>query len=201
MRVDCWTDEDLSKLKEYAAAGLSASRIGIRLNRTRNAVLGKLFRIGQPLPQKHDSRWTKILGLAAWAMAERGEGNQVIAEQLGNGITAKDVAVKVNNMRQQKRLRSERQVRYKAAKPRPPVVAHPLPRRRIVRLPVAPQPIGVRYLDLQPHQCKWPLGGDYDRPEFWCGAPAESDSVPYCSPHCAMAYRPTDTTVRPSPTW
>ena len=73
-----------------------------------------------------------------------------------------------------------------APKPRKPIP--------VLRLPVAAQPVKVRLWDLGPGQCHWPLGADYDPPDWFCGAPAEigvdGRVMSYCSPHCAIAYRP-----------
>lgn len=41
-----WTKEDLETLKQLWTEGVQASVIGIRLGRTRNAVLGKIHRCG-----------------------------------------------------------------------------------------------------------------------------------------------------------
>lgn len=44
-----WTDDRVAALKHHAAAGLSASRIAAEMGVTRNAVIGKLSRMGAQL--------------------------------------------------------------------------------------------------------------------------------------------------------
>lgn len=41
-----WSKSDIKKLEHYWSAGLSASQIGVRLNKPRNAVIGKVHRLG-----------------------------------------------------------------------------------------------------------------------------------------------------------
>lgn len=41
-----WTDEDVAVLRRLHRQGQAASQIAITLRTTRNAVLGKLFRLG-----------------------------------------------------------------------------------------------------------------------------------------------------------
>lgn len=64
----------------------------------------------------------------------------------------------------------------------------------------APEPIiltvscgpegGVPFLDLEPDQCHWPLGGRNDPPEKFCGAPKlKGCRSPYCEVHSAIAGR------------
>jgi len=46
-----WNDERLEKLKKFWEQGLSITQIGIRLGVTRNAVVGKVHRMGLPKRQ------------------------------------------------------------------------------------------------------------------------------------------------------
>jgi len=44
-----------------------------------------------------------------------------------------------------------------------------------------------QFLDLGPHDCRWPVGEVASENFFFCGAPAEAD-YPYCAGHCRRAY-------------
>ena len=71
---------------------------------------------------------------------------------------------------------------------------HPLV-LRIIPMP-APEPAtgGVTFADLEPHQCRFPLGAHHDKPERFCGAPVIKRPIhggrrcPYCEYHYAVAY-------------
>jgi len=43
-----------------------------------------------------------------------------------------------------------------------------------------------RFLDLKHRDCRWPLGGLMEKPEFFCGAPRD-DIKPYCAEHARSA--------------
>ena len=52
-----WTDERIAELKRLHAEGLSAAQIGVRLGFvTRNAVLGKIHRLGLSKPVEKTRR-------------------------------------------------------------------------------------------------------------------------------------------------
>ena len=72
-----WTDERVQKLRDLQAAGLSYSQIAriLGANLTRNAVLGKAYRMGLRCPEKaplHKRRARKRSRQAARAFRERG---------------------------------------------------------------------------------------------------------------------------------
>lgn len=47
MHTDCrWTCKDLKKLRRLVDRGLSATSIGKELNKSKSAVIGKLYRLG-----------------------------------------------------------------------------------------------------------------------------------------------------------
>jgi hypothetical protein len=45
----------------------------------------------------------------------------------------------------------------------------------------------VRLWDLRPNRCRWPLGGLWDRVEFFCGKPADG-GCSYCREHRKRAF-------------
>lgn len=47
-----------------------------------------------------------------------------------------------------------------------------------------------KFLDLKHRDCRWPLGGLMDKPEFFCGAPRD-DIKPYCAEHARLAQADT----------
>jgi hypothetical protein len=49
---------------------------------------------------------------------------------------------------------------------------------------------GVELFDLRIRQCRYPLGGMFERATRFCGCDAPIGS-PYCAVHRAVAYRPS----------
>ena len=46
---------------------------------------------------------------------------------------------------------------------------------------------GVKFENLQPHHCRWPIGDTHDEDFHFCGCKKEPD-IPYCAAHAAKAY-------------
>jgi len=87
-----------------------------------------------------------------------------------------------------------RQAPEKSKKPIP--AAADQPKRQVARSEQAQKPVahterqtqkGVRIWELREGQCKWPIGGLLERPEFFCGAPTSPGS-PWCQVHRAVAF-------------
>jgi GcrA cell cycle regulator len=69
-----------------------------------------------------------------------------------------------------------------AVQPSAPVVQlHPEPSGH------DPESSGVRFEDLQPHHCRWPIGDPHDEDFRFCGC-KKAFGVPYCDRHAAIAY-------------
>lgn len=45
-------------------------------------------------------------------------------------------------------------------------------------------------LDLQMHECRWPLDGTLSATHLFCAEPKAGGGSPYCARHTAMAYVP-----------
>ncbi len=144
-----WSDAHIADLRRlWVDEGHSASIIGEKLGRTRNAVIGKVHRMGFPLRLmgKHSSR--KKPGRKAY----------------NPGAFRKSRA----------RPPELHAARVKPVRPQ----EVPPPEARMVSL-----------MELQPRDCKWPIG-DPVQPSFgFCGA-KQFASFPYCQHHVAMAYLP-----------
>lgn len=172
-----WTDERIAFLKRRWADGLSASQIAVELGGvTRNAVLGKLDRLGA---SERDKGWKRT----------------------GNGATKPRAKYGTYSDGQRARRARER-----AEAGRPMTKAErdaDFPRRQAEaerrRLELADE----RAPDLTPEQrahaktlmqltavtCRWPLG-DPASPDFlFCGDWCDPE-VPYCRAHMRMAYQP-----------
>ncbi len=57
-RCGTWPDERVERMSELRASGLSTAAVGLALGTTKNAVVGKLDRLGMlnnaPVPTLHD---------------------------------------------------------------------------------------------------------------------------------------------------
>lgn len=163
--VGAWTDERVELLKKLWSDGLSASQIAGELgNVTRNAVIGKVHRLGlsgraksstassAPRPRKPAPARTPSHSSGGNAGLTRGAN--ALAPQFEPEIAAE------------------------------PEQAPPLPEDVVV-----PFSERVTIMDLREYMCRWPMG-DPTTPEFrFCGA-RSSTGLPYCAYHARIAYQP-----------
>lgn len=156
-----WTEERDETLRQLQATGLSSSQIGARMDLTRNQVIGRIHRLG-----------IQMGGRGRHATARK---KSVLAPKAPLPATVK-------------------------AKPLPRLRANPVDVNRLkaaeARMAIALQPaeraptVGrVSLLDLQPHQCKFPLGDPRQDGFGFCGAD-RVEGRPYCSKHVAICCSP-----------
>ena len=162
-----WTDERVELLKKLWTDGLSASQIAAELgNVTRNAVIGKVHRLGL-------SGRAKDAKPAASAAARPRKATR--APSAPTPIAPQPhVNSNVNNV-------------VVAPIALQPVVEEP------VMLPdddvAIPMSERVTIMDLRESMCRWPMG-DPTKPEFrFCGARSIT-GLPYCTHHARIAYQP-----------
>lgn len=79
--------------------------------------------------------------------------------------------------------------RYFRSAPQPK--AKPMPMEPAVK----PEARMLSLLDLQAHECKWPIGDPRHDGFGFCGAKSDNDR-PYCRYHGMVAYRPVEVRVR-----
>jgi GcrA cell cycle regulator len=171
-----WTDERVERLKKYRGEGYSASEIGLMLGVTRNAALGKLFRLGLSKPSANARRqWPR-------------ERVEALKQHLEKGLSARETAAAMDasyssvcKIMVRNGLRSA----FKSHAPRSIGSRH--------RWPAAPPPIllppdhkPVSFVDIGPHQCMYVVGEPAGRQTLYCGA----DGYPWCQYHYHIVYRP-----------
>ncbi len=186
-----WDSTALKKLKSLIGKGLSTSEIGRRLGMSKNAVVGKLNRLG----------WNAKAGGVPVAEVETKVTKKTKTEknaETGNKATAvkktdKKAAVKTAEKQTGKRLSVKVEKKSKVvnaldkiadkkvtAEPRvseKSLAAH----QRIIQH-------SLEMANLKPNQCRWPIG-DPDSENFhFCGETVFVGK-PYCYEHCKQAYQ------------
>jgi GcrA cell cycle regulator len=161
-----WTDERVERLKTLWLDGLSASQIAAELGGvTRNAVIGKVHRLGlsgRQKPQVQSSRPSSPPRPKNPAPPRPASPSVRPARPMTIGNTAlkADVSVEIRTQSM------------------PVVEEGPIVFER------------VTILNLTENTCKWPVG-DPGRPDFFfCGRKSDS-GIPYCAHHARIAYQPS----------
>ncbi len=162
-----WTDERVELLRKLWSDGLSASQVAAELGPgiTRNAVIGKIHRLGlaeraktanAPRQRAAKTAAPRQIAAASGATAPRAGGHAV------HGNVALAFA------------------------PQAVVVARATPEQEVV-VPITER---VTLMELRESMCRWPMG-DPTSPEFrFCGGKSPIGGGPYCAHHARVAYQP-----------
>ena len=157
-----WTEERVALLTKLWADGLSASQIAGELgNVTRNAVIGKVHRLG--LSGRAKPTRSSVSRPRRMRTPRRPRGGDIGYSSIGN------TALKVESQP------------FAAARPRP----EPAP---VVEL-VIPKEERKTLLQLTEKTCKWPIGDPSEEEFHFCGR-GPAPSMPYCEHHARIAYQP-----------
>ncbi len=171
-----WTDERIDLLQKLWLQGMSASRIARELANglTRNAVIGKVYRLGlsgRPKEAGAEAGVPQPLHKHATRPPARSSTQRTHARaQGGAAILRGNTALAV------------RPVAYEA-----PAVREDVARHSDVVVPIA-EPVTI--LELRDSMCRWPIGDPTQADFRFCGARKTPGEGPYCSCHAAIAYQP-----------
>lgn len=174
-----WDNATLKKLKALTGKGLSTSEIGKRLGMSKNAVVGKLNRLG----------WnSKAGGVAA-------------AKNTADAKTTKKTEAKKETVKTQKKTGAVKKIAEKKSvgvknstakvasgkkKSEPKESTKTLNKNLAMHQRIIQH--SLEMANLKPNQCRWPIG-DPDSENFhFCGEPVFVGK-PYCYEHCKQAYQ------------
>ena len=184
-----WDNTALKKLKALTGKGLSTSEIGKRLGMSKNAIVGKLNRLG----------WNAKAGGAS--VAGTSEKKTAAVSKKTEEVVEKRATKKVAT----KAVKEEKKVVVKkvAAKAETkPVKAKVEPKKAEEKTSARSTKVSAKDLavhqrivqhslemaNLKPNQCRWPIG-DPDSEHFhFCGETVFVGK-PYCYEHCKQAYQ------------
>jgi GcrA cell cycle regulator len=166
--IGFWNDINTEKAKRGWAEGKSASQIGAEIGCTRNAVIGRIHRLG---------------------LASRAANHRIQTAKTVRARRRKHTLQSVNSRRQQSGAelyasyeayeadRASKLEEYEALKALPDVDV-PIAERR-----------GVK--ELLDKQCRWPIGDPQHKDFHYCNG-TQVPGLPYCAQHCSRAFVPPD---------
>lgn len=200
-----WDNTALKKLKALMGKGLSTSEIGKKLGISKNAVVGKLNRLGWNAKAGATAAKTTTEKKTAKSAAPAPAKKPAVKKTTTNAkptkaTTAKAPAVKPTKATPAKKATTDKSVSVKAvpAKKASAPVKTPAPKAPAKK----PKPLSNKTLamhqriiqhslemaNLKPNQCRWPIG-DPDSENFhFCGETVFVGK-PYCYEHCKQAYQ------------
>jgi len=154
-----WDSSTLKKLKALVAKGLSTSEIGKKIGVSKNAVVGKLNRLG----------WnSKAGGITSDEPVKKAKDKEILKKK---SIKIKEVKTKV------KKIEISEKTKIKPIKRTKEISAS----QKIIKT-------ALEMASLKKDQCRWPIG-DTDSDDFhFCGKKV-FPGKPYCYEHCKCAYK------------
>ncbi len=182
-----WDSNMLKKLKALVGKGLSASEIGKKLEVSKNAVIGKLNRLGwnaKAVETTEKKKTKKDNKSVSPKTGDKKSGLKRLFKKSEPKVNVKkDNAKKVsgkNNTdnKKEKKVSVEKPVIKTASKKtKKDLALHELLIQHALQM-----------ANLKPNQCRWPIG-DPDSDNFhFCGETVFAGK-PYCYEHCRQAYQ------------
>lgn len=188
-----WDSVALKKLKALTGKGLSTSEIGKRLGMSKNAIVGKLNRLGwnakaggaATTKEAEVKTVSKKSTVKKAAVAVEGKKPKAKESEKKTKVSVKNAGVaktaakgkevvavaKVVKATEDKNAKSESKMSAKNLAMHQRIVQHSL-----------------EMANLKPNQCRWPIG-DPDSEHFhFCGETVFVGK-PYCYEHCKQAYQ------------
>lgn len=185
-----WTDERVETLKTMWSEGKSASQIAKELGGiTRNAVIGKVHRLGLSNRGPGGERAEDLLDLQAEATSEQRPVE--IDDEVPLPHPVPPAA---------ERAETTDALRPKPAASAPAPIAEPAATQAPAPPEISPEALAslaeiekrakrLTLMQLTGRTCKWPVG-DPATDDFWfCGLPS-IPGKPYCEAHVAIAFQP-----------
>ncbi|MDD9909092.1 MAG: GcrA cell cycle regulator [Ahrensia sp.] len=172
-----WTDERVARLIKLWKEGLSASQIAKDLGDvTRNAVIGKLHRMGHSGRDKPAAKSGGVAPRRKTSSATRSKSVGGGSATYARAASARTTTQTVGNAALKMELDAEAEVEIE------------IEERRVEDV-VVPISLKLSLMELTENTCKWPTG-DPTLPGFsFCGQKSEEDK-PYCAFHSKQAYQP-----------
>lgn len=190
-----WDNATLKKLKALTGKGLSTSEIGKRLGMSKNAIVGKLNRLG----------WNAKAGGAAAATipvttkkttAKKAQESKASEKKTTTAAQKKVAGAKTTKVTEKKVATATKKAEKPAAKTTAKTPAKSKaepktsPKTSAKNLAMHQRIIqhSLEMANLKPNQCRWPIG-DPDSEHFhFCGETVFVGK-PYCYEHCKQAYQ------------
>ncbi len=182
-----WDNGILKKLKALVGKGLSTAEIGKKLGISKNAVVGKLHRMGwnsesaTVKPKQETTKKATVKAKKAPPTKPARSAKPIKPTQTAKNTKPVKTATKTTDKTSKKTTKVVVDEKPKKAVGRSISVRGTNVHQRIVQH-------ALEMANLKPNQCRWPIG-DPDSEDFhFCGKTVFVGK-PYCYEHCKQAYQ------------
>ena len=183
-----WDSGMLKKLKALVGKGLSTSEMGRKLGMSKNAVVGKLNRLGwnakasEPASKKN-TKTKKETKTTAKKPAKTAAVKKIVEKKPKVAPVKKIKEVKPVKAAPKQKVKDD-------AKAKPVIKTASKKTKKDLALHELLIQHALQMANLKPNQCRWPIG-DPDSENFhFCGETVFTGK-PYCYEHCRQAYQLT----------
>lgn len=184
-----WDNTTIKKLKALIGKGLSTSEIGKRLGLSKNAVVGKLNRLGW----NSKSGNTPVSSTGGKKLEKSGDKKTAIKVKSAKTVTKtlpknKTASKKVSSIAGSKKATADatKKADKKTIMPKVAKSTKSAPKNLAMHQRIIQH--SLEMANLKPNQCRWPIG-DPDSENFhFCGKQVFTGK-PYCYEHCRLAYQ------------
>ena len=187
-----WDNATLKKLKALTGKGLSTSEIGKRLGMSKNAIVGKLNRLGWNAKAGGVDAATATPVVAKKSTVKKTAEPKVAAKKT-TVAKKKEVEVKATEKKlpaAEKKTAKAKETKTAAKTVKPKAEPKASAKTSAKNLAMHQRIIqhSLEMANLKPNQCRWPIG-DPDSEHFhFCGETVFVGK-PYCYEHCKQAYQ------------
>jgi len=197
-----WDNTILKKLKTLVGKGLSTSEIGKKLGLSKNAVVGKLHRMGWNA-KAADTEVTPKTKQSSLAISKKGKIDPKKAKgadkKVAGGTAVKKVKVLVAEKKTEAKSIPKKDIKKETLKKQAVQAevgtgktkktgGHAIAGSKGVSVHQRMVQHALEMAALKPDQCRWPIG-DPDSENFhFCGR-SVFVGKPYCYEHCKQAYQ------------
>ncbi|MBR3148188.1 MAG: hypothetical protein IKF41_02485 [Alphaproteobacteria bacterium] len=194
-----WDSGMLKKLKALVGKGLSTAEMGKKLGMSKNAVVGKLNRLGwnAKATETTSKKTTKTTETKKTGGTKKTVAKVVAKKTTKQSPNAKKTVKKSADIKPVKKVENQKtKVAKKTVKPikkevkKEKVVVKTASKKTKKDLALHELLIqhALQMANLKPNQCRWPIG-DPDSDNFhFCGETVFAGK-PYCYEHCRQAYQ------------
>jgi len=179
-----WDNATLKKLKALMGKGLSTSEIGKRLGMSKNAVVGKLNRLGWNAKAGATKSGTKATKKNTGTSVKKAPKTPVKSTPKAKVVTKKPTSV---TKTAKKAVATKTETKKTTPATKKPAVKGTRSSKNLAMHQRIIQH-SLEMANLKPNQCRWPIG-DPDSENFhFCGKQVFTGK-PYCYEHCRLAYQ------------
>ena len=187
-----WDSGMLKKLKSLVGKGLSTSEMGKKLGMSKNAVIGKLNRLGWNSKTITETAKSKPVAKSSTVKKEKKAVEKKEALKKSKTVVKKSAKVVVAEKKQSGKKATVPNKTIAKAKTVVAKLPEVKPASKKNKKDLALHELLIQHAlqmaNLKPNQCRWPIG-DPDSDNFhFCGETVFAGK-PYCYEHCRQAYQ------------